>query len=94
MTRAAAAATCGAAAEVPANPLAPQPEKGPNVNDETESGPIRSGFTRPSMVGPWELYRSRSLPRQHAAPTVRAEADVPGSVTLPSATWYSRSGPG
>jgi hypothetical protein len=56
------------------------------VNEETESGPARSGFTRPSIVGPLELYVSSPSFCQQTAPTVNAADAEPGSVTLPSAT--------
>ena len=41
--------------DVPANPLTPHAENGPKLNEETESGPTRSGFGRASIVGPCEL---------------------------------------
>src|SRR5881296_2381119 len=44
---AAAPATCGAEADVPAKPEAPHHENGPKVAVETLSGATRSGLIRP-----------------------------------------------
>ena len=82
---AAAPATCGAAADVPVKPEAPQPAR-PSRRAvgavETLSYAAMSGFVRPSIVGPSELYHSRSPVCQHTAPTASAAPDDAGSVTL------------
>ena len=51
-----------------------------------------SGLTRPSIVGPCELYGSSCLDCQHKAPTAKAAGDDAGAAMLPAATWYSSGG--
>src|SRR5438445_2517860 len=86
-TSAAAPATCGDDADVPRKP-ALQPEAAPRTEDDVASGPTRSGFVRPSIVGPWLLNASKASACQQMAPTVMTLGDVPGSITLPAATTY------
>ena len=54
-------------------------------------GRHESGLTRPSIVGPWELYGSsqRSPVFQQTAPTVIAAGEDAGSSRLPSGWRYS-----
>src|SRR6266508_6576261 len=87
---AAAPATWGADAEVPEKPEIAQPKKLPYVAVETASGPTMSGFTRPSIVGPSELYSSSAEFCQQIAPTAIALGDDAGSTMLPDATRYCR----
>jgi hypothetical protein len=53
---------------------------------DTASGATRSGFTRPSIVGPWALKNSTVLSYwddpQQSAPTASAAGDDAGSTTL------------
>jgi hypothetical protein len=94
LTSAAAPATVGAEADVPAKPLKPaQFVKAPYVNPDIWSWPVMSGFLRPSIVGPWALKGSMAVPFQHWAPTAKAYGEVAGSTTLPAAVLYWRSGP-
>src|SRR5436190_10320091 len=89
MTSAAAPATCGAAAELPRKPEVLQPLNAPKICEDTLSGPTRSGFRAPLMVGPRELYGASAPVCQQTAPTVTTEGEVPGSTMLPSGTSYS-----
>ena len=59
----------------------------------TAEGATRSGFTRPSIVGPTELYGSRTSSTQETAPTASALGEVAGSATLPAAFSYSSASP-
>ena len=67
---------------MPENPPDPQPPESPYTVPETLSGAVRSGFRRPSIVGPRELYASTAPFCQQVAPTASAAGDVAGSVTL------------
>ena len=69
-------------AEVPANADG-QWENGPYVMLETLSWPTMSGFMRPSMVGPCELYGSSCLDCQQSAPTASAAGEDAGAAMLP-----------
>src|SRR5436190_5497580 len=91
-TSAAAPATCGEAADVPANPDSSQREYGPYVALETLSGAARSGLVRPSIVGPSELKSSIVFALQHIAPAARTAGDEAGSTMLPCCVWYSSCG--
>ena len=93
-TRAAAPATSGEDADVPANADGHE-EKPPYVAPDTLSWPTMSGFTRPSMVGPCELYGSSARDCQHSAPTARVAGEEAGAAMLPAATppirWTSKN---
>ncbi len=85
MTSAAAPATSGEDADVPANADG-QDENPPYVAPDTLSCPTMSGFMRPSIVGPCELYGSSERDCQHSAPTANAAGDDAGVAMLPAAT--------
>ena len=67
------------------------PGNAPNVALLTLSGATRSGFVRPSSVGPRELNDSMvEGESQGTAPTVSTPALSPGSRILPDLTQYWR----
>src|SRR4029078_5866441 len=51
-----------------------------------------SGLTRPSTVGPCELYGSSERDCQQSAPTANDAGDDAGEPMLPAGTKYSRGG--
>ena len=71
----------------------PQLENGPKIELETASWPVMSGLTRPSIVGPCELYGSSASDCQQTAPTASAEGDVAGIEMLPAGTAYCSDDP-
>ncbi len=76
---AAAPAAFGAALDVPPTPRTPL---GPR--SEVSVGATRSGFRRPSGLGPCDEYRRRRSPRQSTAPTAIAPRASAGLGTLPA----------
>jgi hypothetical protein len=92
-SRAAAPATWGEDADVPAKPE-PHPDRGPYTLEETASGATMSGLIRWSISGPVLLYGCRPFVAWHTAPTVRAAGEVAGSHTsLPVAASIAARSP-
>ena len=74
LSSAAAAATNGVANDVPFNRRTPL---GPLSTQTSTPGAVRSGFRRPSAVGP-RAEKPASVPSESSAPTVITESASPG----------------